>query len=207
MKHLLRLFFVFALVFGSANYLHAVNFHVTVLDPSNFCTSSPLPSGCIIFDSSSPFTATFSTSTCALAGVPGPTPAAPYGCLALVNLTSDPITSLNLSFSGLGELTFECDTVAPGAIFASAICGSSGGTDDFYFYNGAIPAFSLSGPSPLAIIYETGADPELFDGTGTVNTPAPVPEPSSLPLLLTGILFAGIYLGKRNHPLFAFGQR
>lgn len=194
MKHLLRLFFVIALVFGCTSYVRAVDFHVTVLDPPNICVSNP--SACVIFDTTAPFTATFSTSTCTLAGVPGPTPAAPYGCLALFNATLDPITSLNLSFTGLGSLTFQCDTVGPGVLFSSASCGSSGGVDNFFFYDGVL------GSLQLAIIYESGASPELFDGTGTVNT-SPVPEPASLPLALTGMLLAGLYLGKRHGLLFA----
>lgn len=198
MKHLLRFFFVLALVLGCTSYVRAVDFHVTVLDPANICASNP--SACVIFDTTAPFTATFSTSTCMLAGVPGPTPSAPYGCLALFNATSDPITSLNLSFTGLGSLTFQCDTTGPGVLFSNASCGSSGGVDNFYFYNGVL------GSLQLAIIYESGATPDLFDGTGTVNTP-PVPEPTSLPLVLTGMLLAGLYLGKRRGLLFATTQK
>lgn len=195
MKHLLRLFFVLALVFGASSYMHASDFHVTVLDP-NVCTSNP--AACTIIDTSAPFTATFQASTCSLAGVPGlPSDPTTYGCLVLFNQTFSNITSINLTFSGLGSLTFTCDTSGPGSIFASANCGSSGGIDTFSFFDGSVP------PLGEAIIYETGANPDLFDGTGTVNTP----EPASLPLLLTGILFAGLYLGKRKHLLFAAVQK
>ncbi|GGA72043.1 hypothetical protein GCM10011507_24560 [Edaphobacter acidisoli] len=196
MKHLLRLFFVLALVFGSTHYAHATNFHVTVLDPSNICVSNP--SACVIFDTTAPFSATFSASTCQIAGVPGlPSDPTTYGCLGLFNATSDPITSINLSFPGLGALTFQCDTTGPGVIFSGASCGSSGGVDTFDFYDGSLD------PLHLAIIYENGADPDLFDGTGTVNTP----EPASLPLLLTGLLFAGLYLGKRRNLLLGITQK
>lgn len=193
MKHLIRLFLVFALVLAFAPRAHAVNFHVTVLDPPNLCSDNP--SGCLLIDATQPFTATFSTSTCSLFGLPA-NPGTD-GCLALVNFTSEDITSLNLTFSGLGGLTFSCDTAAPGSIFSGADCGSSGGIDTFSFYDGV-----LHSPG-LAIIVESGVDPDLFDGTGSVNTP----EPASFPLLLTGMLFAGLYVGKRNHLLFATARK
>lgn len=195
MKHLLRLFFVVALVLAFAPRAHAVDFHVTVLDP-NICTSNP--AACSIIDTSAPFSATFTANTCALAGVPGlPSDPTTYGCLVLFNETLSNITSIDLTFSTLGSLTFACDTSGPGSIFAGANCGSSGGVDTFSFFDGSVP------PLGEAVIYEDGANPDLFDGTGTVNTP----EPASLPLLLTGVLFAGLYLGKRRNLLFAAAQK
>lgn len=191
MRHLLRLIFVLTVILGSASYGRAVDFHVKVLDPANFCVDNP--SACVIFDTTAPLTATFSASTCMLAGVPGlPSDPSTYGCLALFNATSTPITSLDLSFSGLGPLTYQCDTTGPGVVFSSASCGPSGGADNFYFYNGVLDPFNL------AIVYENGADPDLFDGTGSVNTPAPVPEPAPLVLLLTGTLLTGAFFFKRQ---------
>lgn len=196
MKHLLRFFFVLALVFGASNYMHASDFHVTVLDPANVCASNPAL--CTILDTTASFPATFTANTCSFAGVTGlPSDPTTYGCLVLVNATLDDITSLSLTFPGLGPLAFTCDTTGPGVLFTGASCTSSGGVDTFNFFDGVLA------PTKTAIIYENGANPDLFDGTGTVNTP----EPASLPLLLTGILFAGLYLGKRNHLLFASAQK
>ena len=141
---------------------------------------------------------------CQIAGVPSlPSDPSTYGCAILFNFTLPPqtITSLNLTFSGLDGLTFECDTKGiTGSIFTQSSCGSLGaGTDAFSFYNGSFPFFSE------AVIYETGVDPDLFkDGSASVNQPpitvfaSEVPEPSSMLLLSTGVTMAGAYLTKQR---------
>jgi hypothetical protein len=204
MKHLLRIFFVMALFCGLAPLAHAqrgVDFHVQVLDP-NVCISDP--SICVILDASAPINVSLDALACQVAGVPNlPSDPSTYGCAVLFNLTLPPetITSLNLTFSGLDGLTFECDTKGiTGSIFSQASCGSLGsGTDAFSFFNGSFPFFSE------AVIFESGVNPDLFDnGTVSVNQ-APitvfaseVPEPSSMLLLSTGVTMAGAYLTKQR---------
>jgi hypothetical protein len=197
MKHLLRVMFVLALVLGFSSHARAsaVDFHVQVLDP-NVCISNP--SVCVILNASDPIDISLNASTCQLAGVPNLPASGTYGCAVLFNLTLPPedITSLNLTFSGLGNLTFDCPTTAAGSIFAQGTCGSpGGGVDTFSFFDGSLPWLGE------AVIYESGVNPDLFqDGTGAVNQP-PItytPEPDSLLLLSTGVMMAGLYLTKQR---------
>lgn len=146
-------------------------------------------------------------STCKLAGVPDLPSGSDFGCAILFNLTLPPenITSLNVTFAGLGDLTFDCPTTAAASIFSQSSCGSSGpGTDTFSFFDGSLPFFHE------AVIYESGVSPDLFqDGTGNVNQPpfVPTPEPDSILLLSTGVMmFGGAYFAKRRQ-LFAFGKK
>ena len=179
MKHLLRVLLILALLCGVSSFARAsaVDFHVQVLDP-NVCGSIPIASGCLILDSSAPINVSLTAATCQFAGVPNLPPGSDYGCAVLLNLTPNDITSLNVTFSGLGSLTFDCPTSgvgSVGSIFASSSCGSSGpGTDTFSFFDGSLPFLGE------AIIYETGVSPDLFQsGTGDVNQPpfVPTPEP------------------------------
>lgn len=209
MKPLFRILFIVALFCGVSSFARAsaVNFHVQVLDP-NICVSNP--SACIILDTSAPINIDLTAGTCVLAGVPNLPSGSDFGCAVLLNLTIPPqdITSLNLTFSGLGGLTFECDTTgigAVGSIFSQSSCGASGpDTDTFSFFGGSFPFFSE------AVIYENGVDPDLFmDGSGTINQApfVPTPEPDSLLLLSTGaMMMAGGLFAKRQRR-FAFGKK
>ncbi len=208
MKYLLRVLCAVALFCGLATQAHGVDFHVQVLDP-NICISNP--SVCVIFNASDPINLSLNAFTCQFAGVPNLPSGSDYGCAVLFNFTIPPetITSLNLTFSGLGDLTFQCDTTGignVGSIFAQSSCGAlGGGTDTFSFYDGEFPFFTE------AIIYESGVSPDLFqDGFATVNQPPFVatPEPDSLLLLSTGVMMmsVGMYLNKRR-PAFVFGKK
>ncbi len=203
MNYLLRVLFILALFFAVTSHARADNFHMQVLDP-NICITDP--SVCLIFDNSEPITISLNAETCKLAGVPDLPAGSDYGCAVLFNLTSEDITSLNLTFSGLGGLTFDCETTVPGSIFADNSCGSSGGgIDTFSFYGGVLP------PLGEAVIYESGVSPDLFqDGMADVNEPPILftPEPDSLLLLSTGVMMmtTGLFV-KRQRRLFALGKK
>jgi len=210
MKYLLRVLFILALFCGVTSHARADNFHMQVLDP-NICFTDP--SVCLIFNNSEPITISLNAETCKLAGVPDLPAGSDYGCAVLFNLTGEDITSLNITFSGLEGLTFDCETSVPGSIFADNSCGSSGGgVDTFSFYGGVLAPFTLCDPSSgEAIIYENGVSPDLFQGgTADVNEPPILftPEPDSLLLLSTGAMMmtAGLFV-KRQRRLFALGKK
>jgi hypothetical protein len=197
MKYLLRVLFILVLSCGFASHARAseIDFHVQVLDPTNFCSANPAL--CVVGDPTASFPVTFTAPTCALESI---TIVGPGGCLIVVNDTFQTFTSLDLTFSGLGGLTFDCPTSDPKSIFSSSTCTSSGGVDNLVFSGGD----GLPG-GQIMVIVENGADPTLFNGTGIVGTATP--EPESLLLLSTGAMMmaAGLFLKRQRG--FSFSKK
>jgi hypothetical protein len=197
MKYLLRVLFILALSCGFASHAHATLFHVGNVDP-NSCGPNNL-SACSIIDANGPITGfTFDTSACNASGIP-----AGAFCLDLFNQTSEVITSITLSIpdSALEGLTPVCDTTAS---FTGSCTMLPDGTDVFTFTG--VPGQPF-GPGVVDDLYVSGIgiDPTIFDNGATLVVAA-TPEPDSLLLFSTGVMMAGLYLGKR-HNLFAFGKK
>lgn len=187
-------------------YGDPVDFHMQVLDP-NTCTTNP--SECTIFDN--PFdpaiTVSFSTAVCSANNVPDP--GQPYGCFKISNQSDLTITSLELFIPNGLDLDGQpatCDT-SPSPYFSTSSCNLTPGdadtplgTYDLFFAIGPDGTGVL--PSGTVVLEEIGANPADFTGTGDVGV---TPEPSSLLLLSTGAMMAGLFLSKRN--LFAPGRK
>jgi hypothetical protein len=194
MKHILSVFFVLAVVFGFTRQSQAV--HVQVLDPPNVCMTTPGQSGpfnCAIVDSTQPFNVAFDSSTCGLFGLPT---GATDGCLIVFNNTFNTFTGLDLTFTGTGDLSFDCSTTDPNSVFASCSQPEADSLD----FSGAP---GLAGGHTM-VIFEDGADPTLVHGTGNVTITA-TPEPDSILLMVTGTMMAGLYMSRKQLTA-AFGR-
>jgi hypothetical protein len=187
-------------------YADPIDFHMQVLDP-NTCTTNP--SECTIFDN--PFdpgiTVSFSKAVCTANNVPNP--GQPYGCFKISNQSDLTITSLDLFIPNGKDLDGQpstCQTnLSP--YFSTSSCNLTGGapdtpegTYDLLFAIG--PSGTGVLPTGTVVLEEIGANPADFNGTGLVGVS---PEPSSLLLLSTGAMMAGLFMSKRN--LFASGRK
>ncbi|NYF50438.1 hypothetical protein [Tunturiibacter gelidoferens] len=197
MKHLLRIFFVLALLCGGSSSSIArasgIDFRMTVLDPPNSCT--PDDTACFIFNAGVPFNVSLSQSVCDQFGLGNGVTPGTYGCFLANNATPGTIDSLELSFLGapLGNQPASCDSGGqngtPSALNVVS-CTETNGLYDLSFAGGTGIA-----PGSDLIVFEEGADPTLFQGgSGVVGI---TPEPDSLMLFSTGVMMAGLYMSRR----------
>lgn len=199
MKYLRVLLLVGIALFCGSSISHAQGngFHATVLDP----TCNVGDTQCLLHseDLGVPFNVMLDEATCTDAGVTGlPAPPTPFGCFFGSNLTGAPITSITLGFDAISGVT-SCDTditgVSPGPAFSVSKCvPDPDGGFDLTFSGGTI----VAGHS--FVILEEGVDADLFSGSATAD---PVPEPTSMLLLTTGVGMFGLYMAKQRRA-FAF---
>jgi hypothetical protein len=191
MKYLLRVLFVLALICGGSSLAHADDYRLTVLDPPNLCAD---PSLCFIGAPGTEFNVGLSADACP-PGVSANLTPGTFGCFVGDNLTGATITSLLLTFDAPIEgQTASCDNAGQGDLKSAlnvVSCGlNQDGTKFILDFAGG------TGVAPLGdlIIFEEGADPADFVGTGVVGI---TPEPDSLLLFSTGVMMAGLYMSRR----------
>ncbi|MDE1178431.1 MAG: PEP-CTERM sorting domain-containing protein [Edaphobacter sp.] len=188
-----RYLLAISLLCGAFRFAKADDFRMVVLDPppSSFPTYP-------IFDS--PFTFTF--APCAVGQLPTGTAGTYDGCFSGVNRTGEDWTSLMLNFANNSALS----DAAP------AVCSLDGGGQDIFAAPGPgncdlqddeqyVLIFSggLLKNNENFVIAEQGVDPSDFpEVTASFTTSAATPEPESLWLLSTGLLYAGSLLKKRR---------
>ncbi|MBB5342201.1 hypothetical protein [Tunturibacter empetritectus] len=197
MKHLLRVLFVLALLCGGSSLAHAsgIDFRMTVLDPpsceqgNTFCQefngADTLPS------------VSLSTAACNSVGINLGPNATPYGCFVLSNFSGETIDSLTLHFllGPLGNQDASCDSQGQSGIPSALNVVSCTNNEQTGFYDLVFGGGAGVPTGQNLIVFEQGADPNLFQGgNGTVGV---TPEPDSLLLFSTGVMMAGLYMSRR----------
>jgi hypothetical protein len=172
-----------------------IDFRATVLDGPNDCLQDN--TGCNIHDPSAQLTIALSQAACPN----NVTSNLPYGCYVGDNLTGETITSLSLIFNGAPyeNQTPSCDANGQGnvpSVFLVVTCEQVGSTYVLDFAGGTgVPT------GTDFVFFEEGADPSLFNGTGTITVAAATPEPDSLLLLSTGVAMAGLFFFSQRRRL------
>ena len=122
------------------------------------------------------------------------------GTVAATGLLSDLVFTFNgIAFDettvNTGSLTFDPTGQLVFALFGTncgaGFCNLTPGTNDFL----AAPALSFPG----LFAYTTPATQMIFSGEAFLFARLPLPEPSTLPLLVIGLAAAGVVLRRRAH--------
>jgi hypothetical protein len=198
---ILRYLFAIVLVSGLTGIAKAdTDFHMVVLDP---------PPGYTVYTINDLSTFDVSFTPCVS---PGQIPTgAPYeGCFTFQNETPYILDSLTIDVSAsIPNQTAGCaasgltdpTTGDPLDIFSNPMCGGlAQGGYLLTFTGGTI------GLGQIVTIAEDGVDPADFPAT-TATLGAETPEPSSVFLLSTGLLFMGYLFAERRKPAFLTSRR
>lgn len=166
-----------------------------VFDP----TQTPVPLTDVL-QANAPVTAPW--ESCTDKGIPSDL-SGETACLALANLTGQPITALNFAF-----------TVPVGSPLIGQIVDCENGPKDTFLINNNCPAGTLAGGEVVDILFN-GGDPipnqfDFFFGADAAGlnsladfppvtvTADPAPEPATLLFFATGLAVLGLGLGWRR---------
>jgi hypothetical protein len=114
------------------------------------------------------------------------------GCFFGLNVSDQPLTTLNLTIPGIKGQTADCQTV--GTLFADATCTE---TDDVYTLD--FSGGTGIGACTYFVIYENGVNAADFPAGSAVADPTP--EPGSLWLALSGTGTLGYFVRRRRRLL------
>ena len=181
---------VIALAFGATRPAQA--YRINVLDPvsTNYITTQPFN---IVLE------------PCTNTEIPYSSTPGTHGCFSGINSTVGTITTLEIVFPIVGSLTGQTLVCSPTAasLFNASSCGTYGGFQVFFFSGMNIPI------GDAFLIVEEGLNPTSPDGGPTfppaVGTfppslviPSPVPEPSSIVLLSTGLMIGAFFFARKK---------
>jgi hypothetical protein len=187
---MLRFFLALTLVCGLTSFAKAdqADFRIVILDP-DFITHP-------IF--STPYE--FSFAPCVDGQLPTNVVSSYQGCFSGVNRTGNDWVGVEMVVSNtddLGSQPASCALDGSEDIYSATDCGLTPDASRYVlnFSLGNIPN------NGTFVIAEDGVDPSLFPTVSLVGVTSPIPEPSPLLLLSTGLFCAAFFLLWRNSVL------